>query len=115
MIEILRITPRARWYQAVADGEYRGDDLAAEGFIHALTLEQLGFVVGKFYRGRTDLVVLRIDPDTLKSPVKWENPHPTWKLFPHIYGPINIEAVVEVIPLEDLLAQAGDAVSPGRQ
>lgn len=107
MTEILHITPRARWDQAIAEGEYRSDDLAAEGFIHCLALEQLGYVVGKFYQGRTGLVVLRIDPEKLKSPVKWENPHPTWKLFPHVYGPINVEAVVDVEPLEDLLAQAG--------
>lgn len=108
MTEVLHITSRARWEQAVPNGEYRSDDLAAEGFLHGLTLEQLGYVVGKFYQGRTDLVVLRIDPQRLNAPVKWENPHPTWKLFPHIYGPINIEAVVGVIALEDLLAQAGD-------
>lgn len=108
MTEILHITPRVRWELALATGEYRSDDLAAEGFIHCLALEQLGYVVGKFYQGRRDLVVLRIDPEKLESSVKWENPHPTWKLFPHIYGPINVEAVVEVVPLENLLSQAGD-------
>ena len=43
MPEILHITPRARWEQAVADGEYRSDDLATEGFIHCLTSEQLPY------------------------------------------------------------------------
>jgi uncharacterized protein (DUF952 family) len=41
----------------------------------------------------------------LKSPLVWENPHETWKLFPHVYGPINLDAVVEVVPLEEALAK----------
>jgi uncharacterized protein (DUF952 family) len=105
MPEILHITPRARWEQAVAEGAYRSDDLATEGFIHCLTSEQLPYVVGKFYKGRTGLVVLRIDCERLKSPLLWENPHEKWKLFPHVYGPIDPDAVVEVVPLEDLLVE----------
>jgi uncharacterized protein (DUF952 family) len=39
--------------------------------------------------------------------LKWENPREKWKPFPHIYGPINPDAVVEVVPLEEVLAQRG--------
>ncbi len=106
MPEILHITPRVRWEHAVADGEYRSDDLATEGFIHCLTSEQLPYVYGKFYKGRTGLVVLRIDPEKLGASVKWENPHETWKLFPHVYGPINLEAVIDVVPLEEVLGES---------
>jgi uncharacterized protein (DUF952 family) len=104
MPEILHITPRANWEQAVAEGEYSSDDLATEGFIHCLTLEQLPYVYGKFYKDRTGLVVLRIDSERLKYPLRWENPHETLKLFPHVYGPINLDAVVEVVEIEDALS-----------
>jgi uncharacterized protein (DUF952 family) len=104
MPEILHITPRTRWDQAVAEGEYRSDDLATEGFIHCLTLEQLPYVYGKFYKDRTGLVVLRIDAERLKPPLRWENLHETLKLFPHVYGPINLDAVVEVVEIEDALS-----------
>lgn len=104
MREILHITPRARWEQVVAKGEYRSDDLATEGFVHCLTWEQLPHVYGKFYKGRTGLVVLRINAEGLKPPLVLENPHERWKLFPHVYGAINLEPVVEVVPLEDVLA-----------
>jgi uncharacterized protein (DUF952 family) len=104
MPEILRITPRDKWEQAVAEGEFRSDDLATEGFIHCSTAEQLPWVAEKFYKGQTGLVVLRIDTEKLESPLVWENPHEKWKVFPHVYGPISLEAVVGVVTLEDLLA-----------
>lgn len=107
MPEILRITPGDKWEQAVAEGEFRSDDLTTEGFIHCSTPEQLPYVYGKFYKGQTGLVVLRIDTEKLKFPLIWENPHERWNVFPHVYGPINPDAVVEVVPLEEVLAQNG--------
>ena len=89
MLEILHITPRAGWEQAVSEGEYRSDDLATEGFIHCLTLEQLPYVYGKFYKDRTGLVVLRIDFERLKCPLRWA---------------INLDAVDAVVEIEDALS-----------
>jgi uncharacterized protein (DUF952 family) len=53
-------------------------------------------------RGRTDLVVLEIDEARLDAPAVWEEgdpPHPDGKLFPHVYGPIPVAAVVRVTDL----------------
>ncbi len=105
MTEILRITTREFWEKAVALGEFRSDDLAAEGFIHCSTPEQLSYVYGKFYQGQSGLVVLRIDPEKLQSPLVWENPHETLRLFPHVYGPIQPAAVVDVVPIEDMISK----------
>jgi uncharacterized protein (DUF952 family) len=69
MPEILRITPRGKWEQAVAEGEFCSDDLATEGFIHCSTSEQLPWVAEKFYKGQTGLVVLRIDTEKLRPRV----------------------------------------------
>ena len=82
MPEILHITTRARWEQAIAQGEYRVDTLATEGFIHCSTSEQLPWVVEKFYKGQTGLVVLRIDTQKLVPPLKWENPHESLEVVP---------------------------------
>jgi uncharacterized protein (DUF952 family) len=106
MSEILRITTPAEWDRAVAAGEFRSADLAAEGFIHCSTSEQLPYVYDKFYRDRPGLVVLRVDTERLQSPLKWENPHETLKSFPHVYGPINADAVVAVVAIQDVLPQA---------
>ena len=56
MPEILHVTPRARWEQAVAEGQYRGDTLAAEGFTHCCLSEQLAGVVSRYFPGQTGLV-----------------------------------------------------------
>lgn len=106
MTEILRITTREIWEQALARGEFRSDDLAAEGFIHCSTPEQLPYVHEKFYKGQTGLIVLRIDPEKLESPLVWENPHETLKLFPHVYGPIQTSAVTDVVDVETIVEKA---------
>ena len=61
-------------------------------------------VANAFFRGQADLVMLVIDPARLKSQVRWEPPHSTERVpafmhgsvFPHLYGPINLDAVVRV-------------------
>jgi len=103
MPEILHVTPRALWEQAQAEGEYRGDTLATEGFIHRCLPSQLAGVVARYFRGQTGLVVLRIDPERLTSPLRWESPPGGDETFPHVYGPLNLDAVVEVLSLEDAL------------
>jgi len=65
----------------------------------------MGNVANKYYRGATDMVLVHIDPATLKSPLKWEPPAhidgspslPNEPLFPHIYGVINLDAVIQAI------------------
>jgi len=90
-------------------GTYRADSLSTQGFIHCSTSSQIVDVANAFYHGLQGLVLLVIDPDRLTSELKWEPPvHPNPErtaivgneLFPHIYGPINLDAVVNVISFE---------------
>lgn len=105
MPKILIITTPARWDQAVAEGQYRRDDLATEGFLHASRPDQLPWVAETFYEGQTGLVVLRVDTEMLTSSLKWETPPGMDDVFPHLYGPLNLDAVIEVVPLEEALAE----------
>jgi uncharacterized protein (DUF952 family) len=94
---ILHFCPRAAW-QAAGD-VYRADSLAAQGFIHCSTVDQLATPANALARGRTDLVVLEIDEARLTSPLVWEQgdpPEPDGSPFPHVYGPIAVDAVVAV-------------------
>lgn len=105
---IYHITSRSAWNQARERGVYRAESLDTEGFIHCSTEQQVVPVAERFYKGQGDLLLLVIEPDRLTSDLKWEPPAegtpppgvPQNDLFPHIYGPINLEAVVRVFDLQ---------------
>lgn len=104
MSVIYHIATAADWAQAQAAGEYTtstlGRTLAEEGFIHASTAEQVAPVANMFYRGRPDLVLLVLDTGLVGPEIRLE-PVPGWdEPFPHIYGPLNADAVVQARPLE---------------
>lgn len=104
---ILHITSNQEWLSAQARGEYRAPSLETEGFIHCSTEEQVIPVANALYRGQNGLVVLVIDETRLKSETKWEAPagppaqgvSPSDR-FPHVYGPINMEAIASILKLE---------------
>lgn len=105
---IYHITSLMAWNEARQRGDYRTDSLATEGFIHCSTQEQVVPVAQKYYKGQDSLILLVIEPERLTSDLKWEPPAegapppgvPEGALFPHIYGPINLEAVVRVFDLQ---------------
>jgi uncharacterized protein (DUF952 family) len=105
---IYHITSRSAWSDARERGDYRAESLESEGFIHCSTEAQVVPVAHKFYVGQDNLLLLVIEPALLSSDLKWEPPAgggpppgvPEGDLFPHIYGPINLDAVVNVFDLE---------------
>jgi uncharacterized protein (DUF952 family) len=92
---IFHITSLATWAEAQAKGSYTADSLVAGGFIHCSDADQVIGVANRF-RGRQDLVLLHIDPSLLGAEVRFENLEGGRQLFPHVYGPIPISAVVVV-------------------
>jgi uncharacterized protein (DUF952 family) len=101
MQTIFHIAQRAEWEQAAPTGAYRPASLASEGFIHCSTAAQVPGVANAFYRGQGDLLLLVIDPARLHAPLREEPPaeDPASEArFPHIYGPLNVDAVVRVVP-----------------
>ncbi|MFF4904857.1 DUF952 domain-containing protein [Streptomyces sp. NPDC001260] len=99
---IVHLTERSLWEAARATGTYemstRGRTLGQEGFVHCSTRAQLPATARRFFAGLDDLVVLVIDPDRLAVPVKYEANTPGGEEFPHVYGPIPVNAVVDVEP-----------------
>ena len=95
---ILHITTRDDWEAAQAKGDYRLNTLATEGFIHCSTPQQVLGPANEFYRGRSDLVLLVIDPARLEAKLIYEDLYEAGFLFPHIYGPLNLDAVINVLP-----------------
>ncbi|MEU1429774.1 DUF952 domain-containing protein [Nocardia sp. NPDC005746] len=96
---LLHICSRDEWENARAAGEYRAPSLAEAGFIHLSAPYQAHLPANRLFAGRTDLVLLHLDPAALGSPVKWEPGVPTdpdSMLFPHLYGPLPLTAVTAV-------------------
>ena len=95
---IYHICKKSDWEKTSKSGEYRSDSLLSQGFIHCSTRLQVPRVLATFYQGQSGLVLLIIDLTLLRSPVKWEpGTDKPDELFPHVYGPINSEAVCRVV------------------
>lgn len=98
---LFHITTREAWQHAVAAGEYRAESLATVGFIHLSRDRQWLAVANRFYRGQAGLVLLVIRADRLRHEVRDEPAD--GDTFPHLYGPLNVDAVVEAheLPVAD--------------
>lgn len=93
MEELLHVTTEADWEAARARGFYAQPE---GGFIHLCTAEQLAFVLQRHFGGRTDLLVLHLDPHGLD--VRWEESEPGMEPFPHLYGALPAGSVRKVVP-----------------
>jgi uncharacterized protein (DUF952 family) len=97
---IYHVTTAAEWQSAKTAGVYTSPSLQAEGFIHCSTDDaQVAGVLQRYFAGKTNLVKLVIDTDKLVSRFIYEWSPSTADTFPHVYGPINIDAVKEVITI----------------
>lgn len=104
---LFHLLTRAELDAAEALGVYRPPSLASEGFIHLSTEAQWRKTAERFFAGRGAMVLLEIDPhrlgDRLGDEVRFE-PAPLahgGDLFPHLYGPLPLLAVVAVHELEE--------------
>ncbi len=107
---IYHITPREDWLSARQAGEYRAASLNTEGFIHCSTENQVAAVANAFYPKQRGLLLLVIDSARLRAPLRWEAPaNPSSPqaapvapqgMFPHIYGALNPDAVVDIYEFE---------------
>ncbi len=101
---VVHIVKRDEWDLALGGGTYAPDSLRAEGFIHCSTPAQLLDTANRFYRGQNDLVVLSIEESRLKAVLKYEasameHGESAGASFPHLYGELNLDAVVKVVAL----------------
>lgn len=96
---LVHLCSKDEWRSAQARGEHRPDSLAAVGFVHLSTPEQVHLPANRLYAGRTDLVLLHIDAARLPFPIRWEpgvSADPVGMEFPHLFGPLPCGAVIRV-------------------
>ena len=96
---IYHITTQDAWKEAVEKDVYAAPSLTVEGFIHCSQESQIEGVLQRYFAGQHDLVKLVIDTDKLNVKFIFEWSPSTSDTFPHIYGPVNLDAVVEVVQI----------------
>jgi uncharacterized protein (DUF952 family) len=101
---LLHIATKEDWLAGQTSGVYRVVSLEKEGFIHCSTVGQLMGVANDYYAGRQGLLLLVIDDEKVPAEIRYEDCYETGQQFPHIYGPLPANAIVEAIdflPSED--------------
>lgn len=91
---IYHITTQEEIDNAAVTGTFSAPSLKTEGFIHTCEKEQIQGVIDRYYSGRTGLFLLHIDETKLSAPLKYEMASSVNEMFPHIFGVINMDAVV---------------------
>ena len=97
---IYHIVTKNNWETALAKGFYEADSLVKEGFIHASKENQVQGVLQRYYKNQTNLLLLHIDETKLIASLKYELAPSINEEFPHIYGQLNLNAVVKVTSIE---------------
>ena len=95
---ILHITTDAAWSSAQSAGAITDPSLDSEGFIHCSTAAQVLIPANERFAGRADLILLVIDPALLTQRLVFEDSYGSGHEFPHVYGPINPDAVLRSVP-----------------
>jgi len=96
-MQIAHICNKHDWEKALKEGSFRSDSLEDESFIHCCRPEQIYDVADRFYKGEHDLIVLWIDTIKVQSEIQFEESDDD--IFPHVYGPIDLDAVVRISEL----------------
>ena len=93
---IYHVTNRNEWELALKKGFFDEPSLFTEGFIHNSTETQVNGVLERYYKDQTDLLLLHIDETKLVAELKYELAPSVNELFPHVFGNINLDAVVQI-------------------
>ena len=97
MRKIYKICPASAWREAERQGVFRGSgDDVRDGFIHFSTQSQVAETARKHFFGQAGLFLIAVDADALGESLRWE-PSRNEELFPHLYGELDLGAVVGVL------------------
>jgi uncharacterized protein (DUF952 family) len=97
----LHLIGPADWQAALAAGAVTPPSLTQVGFVHLSTPEQVHLPAARLFPGRDNVLLLVVDPGRLTDPVRFEPGvpgDPASMRFPHLYGPLPVAAVVDVVP-----------------
>ena len=96
---IYKIAPEALWREAETAGLFRGAPVdLADGFIHLSTAGQARETAARHFAGQADLLLVAVAAEALGPALRWE-PSRGGALFPHVHGPLPLDAVCWTVPL----------------
>ncbi len=96
---IYKICPKELWREAEAAGVFDGAPIdRADGFIHFSTAAQVRETAARHFAGQSGLLLVAVDASSLGGDLRWE-PSRGGDLFPHLYAPLPISAVRNVVNL----------------
>lgn len=95
---IFHITTEAEWNEAKKKGAYTAPSLEKAGFIHCSRSHQIPAVADFNFKGQSELILLEINESKVGPKVVYEDLGNEGQEFPHIYGLLNLEAVVRTWP-----------------
>ena len=99
MSTIYKICSQELWREAEQAGRFDGAPLdMRDGFIHFSTAPQVAETAAKHFAGATGQVLVAVDAAKLGEGLKWERSRGD-DLFPHLYGPLSLDAVRWAVPL----------------
>ena len=93
---IYHITTQIEWQNAQLNGFYEAASLPIEGFIHCSKEHQVAGVLERYFNGKNNLLKLTIDVSKLTNKLIYELAPSLNEDFPHIYGFLNIDAVIKI-------------------
>jgi uncharacterized protein (DUF952 family) len=98
LTRIYKVLGQIEWGDAVARGEFHGSRVdQIDGFIHFSAGDQVKETARRYFHGLLDLMVLVVEAEDLGPNLRWE-PSRGGALFPHLYGPLRPEHVIEARP-----------------
>jgi uncharacterized protein (DUF952 family) len=107
---VYKICPKALWREAERAGVFSGAPVdVRDGFIHLSTAAQVRETAMKHFGGQRELLLIAVDADALGADLRYE-PSRGGDLFPHLYAPLPLTAVLWVKPLP--LGRDGQHVFP---
>jgi glutathione S-transferase len=108
---IYHVADRTHWAEAQVAGDYRrstrDQSLDEVGYLHAANADQVVGVLSRYYQGVSDLLLLTVDADRVAELLRDENTSGGTELFPHLYGPLPVDAVIAVTEIGDPATFAG--------
>lgn len=96
---IFHLVPEREWKASKKNSRYEPQSVEKEGFIHCSTGEQIQDTANRLFKGKRRVLLLVINATLVEPEIKYEKDEATGELFPHIYGPLNPDAVVDRIRL----------------